>query len=93
MYSSFSLPSSPATTTALSDSSAVAIPTTTNTAYEMTKLEEKVGIGVVDEPPKSLSPPAHPVTTPGAKGQDMYEDASPPVIPQKYENVSLSGEQ
>ena len=86
--------------TTLSDSSAVsAIPTTINTAYEKTKLNNKVEIEeyeMVDEPPKTLSPPAYPVNTAGAKDQGMYEDVSPPVAPRRtdgYEDVSLSGEQ
>ena len=77
----------------------IAIPTTINTAYGKTKLKEGVGIEeyeMVDEPPETLSPPAQSVTTAGAKGQDMYEDLSPPVAPQMtdvYEDVSPSGEQ
>ena len=83
--------------TTLSGSSAVtAIPTTINTAYEETKLKDKVGIEeyeMVDGPPETLSPPAQPVTTAAAKGQGMYEDVSPPMVPQRtdgYEDVSLS---
>ena len=86
-------------TTPSGSSAVTAIPTTTNTAYGKTKLKEKVGIieyEMVDEPPKTLSPPTQPITTPGAKSQDMYEDPSPPLTPRRtdvYEDVSLSGEQ
>ena len=88
--------------TALSGSSVVestAIPTTTNTAYGKTKLKEGVGIEeyeMVDESTKTLSPQDQPLplTTVETKCQDMYEDVSPPVVPQRskcedmYEDMS-----
>ena len=89
--------------TALSGSSVVettAIPTTTNAAYARTKLKEGAGIEEYEmvDPQKTLSPHDQPLplTTVGTKCQDMYEDVSPPAVPQRtdvYEDVSLSGEQ
>ena len=51
---------------------------------------------MVDKPQKTLSPHDQPLppTTVGTKCQDMYEDVSPPAVPQRskcedmYEDVS-----
>ena len=66
--------------TSLSGSSAMerdAIPTTTNTAYETSKIKDSrvEEYEMVDGPPESLPPPAIPVTS---LGTDVYESIPAP---------------